>query len=102
MEGGAPTDGVAGVGTRISMQSRRSTDPRSAGRNGSISFPGRGSRGGADRERLMHSYSFDEEAGRYALDDLTGEDDGESEDEMKRVSIHEEGKSPMNGSTHFK
>ena len=93
MEGGAPTDGVAVLQTRISMQSRRSTDPH-ATRNGSISFP-RGSRG--DRERLMHSYSFDQEDGRYALADLAGD---ESEDEMKRVSMHGDGKSPVNGSAH--
>lgn len=97
MEGGAPSDGVTGVGTRMSMQSRRSTDPRSAGRNGSVSFPRRGSRG--DRERLMHSYSTDQEDGRYALADLSGEGEG-SEDEMKRVSMHESVKSPVNGSAH--
>jgi len=97
MEGGAPTDGVTGVGTRISMQSRRSTDPRSAGRNGSISFPSRGPRG--DRERLMHSNSFDQEDGRYALAGSGGEGEG-SEDDMKRVSMHESGKSPVNGSAH--
>ena len=96
MEGGAPTDGVAGVGTRISMQSRRSTDPR---RNGSISFPARRTSRG-DREHLMHSYSFDREDGRYALADLEAGEEG-SEDEMKRVSIHGNGKSPgVNGSAH--
>ncbi len=79
------------------MQSRRSTDPRSAGRNGSISFPSRGPRG--DRERLMHSHSFDQEDGRYALAGSGGEGEG-SEDEMKRVSMHESGKSPVNGSAH--
>jgi len=47
----------------------------------------------------MHSYSFDQEDGRYAPADSGKEGEG-SEDEMKRVSMHESGKSPVNGSAH--
>lgn len=70
-ENGVPTDGLAGIQTRHSMQLRRSVDgghhrQRSSG---SISY-----HQGGDRERLIHSY---EDNGQFGLDDLAEESDGE-------------------------
>ena len=89
--GGIPTDGIAGLQTRLSMQSqRRSQDPR-RGSQGSINF----SSPATPRDRLMHS--FDVENGSFALSDLPEEDD--SEDNMDEPDKPLQGidKAPMNG-----
>ncbi|KAL8833354.1 MAG: hypothetical protein Q9170_004307 [Blastenia crenularia] len=75
-EDGIPTDGITGLQTRSSMQTRRSVDARRIS-NGSAGF---GSRG--DREGLIHSY--DEEHGGFGLTDLT--EDSEEEHETPRPS----------------
>jgi len=69
-EDAAPTDGIAGIQTRISMQLRRSVD---AGRhsNGSSGFAR------SDRERLIHEY--DAENGPFNLGDLAEDSDDESD-----------------------
>ena len=69
IESGVPTDGIASIQTRLSMQHRRSLDAHrmSVGSNG-ISTRG-------DRERLMDAY--DQENG-FGLTDLTEDSDGES------------------------
>ncbi|KAI0480536.1 DUF803-domain-containing protein [Xylariaceae sp. FL0804] len=54
------TDMISSVQTRLSMQARRSTDPRS-----SI-----GSRGHSDREGLMRAYDEEEAAGDFGLRNL--------------------------------
>ncbi len=82
LEDGVPTDPLAGIQTRRSMQHRRSMDSHRLS-NGSDRF-GRG-----DREGLIHSY--DEENGGFGLTDLT--EDSEEEDTAKRKS----GEMPMNG-----
>ncbi|KAL8693432.1 MAG: hypothetical protein Q9218_001742 [Villophora microphyllina] len=73
-EDGIPTDGITGLQTRASMQTRRSIDARRVS-SGSAGF---GSRG--DREGLIHSY--DEENGGFGLTDLT--EDSEEDHETLR------------------
>ncbi|KAL6720423.1 hypothetical protein ACLMJK_002345 [Lecanora helva] len=70
---GVPTDGLTGLQTRRSMQTRRSVD---AGRNstGSVGY-GRGEHG-----RLMHSYEEDS----IGLEDLA--EDSEEDKELRRPS----------------
>ncbi|KAL9602389.1 MAG: hypothetical protein Q9179_002546 [Wetmoreana sp. 5 TL-2023] len=75
-EDGIPTDGITGLQTRASMQTRRSIDARRIS-SGSAGF---GSRG--DREGLIHSY--DEENGGFGLTDLT--EDSEEDQETPRPS----------------
>lgn len=63
---GVPTDGIAGIQTRRSMQLRRSLDPierhrRSSSLRGYIA-------GQSDREGLMHGYDVDHNA--FGLTDL--------------------------------
>ncbi|MCJ1475458.1 hypothetical protein MMC13_004120 [Lambiella insularis] len=70
---GVPTDVMAVVQARRSMQSRRSTEPRRLS-GGSTGFSPRSPR--ADREALMHSY--DVENGGFGLSDLAED----SEEEM--------------------
>ncbi|KAL8852818.1 MAG: hypothetical protein Q9221_002327 [Calogaya cf. arnoldii] len=77
-EDGIPTDGITGLQTRASMQTRRSGEVRRAS-NGSVGFSGRG-----DREGLIHSY--DEENGGFGLTDLT--EDSEEEYETPRPSVN--------------
>ncbi|KAL8779954.1 MAG: hypothetical protein Q9194_001173 [Teloschistes cf. exilis] len=72
-EDGIPTDGITGLQTRASMQTRRSVDARETS-SGSTGF---GSRG--DREGLIHSY--DEENGGFGLTDLA--EDSEEDDETR-------------------
>ncbi|KAI9721719.1 MAG: hypothetical protein M1812_002054 [Candelaria pacifica] len=72
IEDGVPTDGIAGIQTRRSMQHRRSMD----------SSTHRLSNGRGDREGLIHSY--DEENGGFGLTDLT--EDSDEEDTAKRKS----------------
>ncbi|KAL9056619.1 MAG: hypothetical protein Q9162_002790 [Coniocarpon cinnabarinum] len=72
-ENGVPTDGIAGMQTRHSMQLRRSVDGNAHGRqrsSGSISYLY-----GGDRERLIHNY---EDNGQFGLDDLAEESDEET------------------------
>ncbi|KAI9870516.1 MAG: hypothetical protein M1830_004137 [Pleopsidium flavum] len=75
IEDGVPTDGIASLQTRRSMQSRRSVDHHALS-SGSGGFGGRG-----DREGLIHSY--DEENGGFGLTDLT-EDSGNEGDERRQ------------------
>lgn len=70
-EDGVPTDGITGLQTRASMQTRRSVDARRVSGGGA----GFGSRG--DREGLIHSY--DEENGGFGLTDLTEDSEEEHE-----------------------
>ncbi|MCJ1355940.1 MAG: hypothetical protein MMC33_005933 [Icmadophila ericetorum] len=101
--GGIPTDAIAGLQTRLSMQSqRRSQDPR-RGSQGSIKF----SSPATPRDRLMHS--FDVENGGFALSDLQEEND--SEDGMDgpdrplqgnaKAVINGNGKTAMNGNARI-
>lgn len=66
---GVPTDGIAGIQTRLSMQSRRSIDHRRSS-SSNVYY-----NGPSDREGLMRSY--DVEAGAFGLTDLTEESDDE-------------------------
>ncbi|KAI4174009.1 MAG: hypothetical protein LQ343_002572 [Gyalolechia ehrenbergii] len=77
-EEGIPTDGITGLQTRASMQTRRSVDARRIS-SGSAGFGGRG-----DREGLVHSY--DEESGGFGLTDLT--EDSEEDHEASRPSVN--------------
>lgn len=54
------TDMISSIQTRLSMQARRSTDPRISG----------------DREGLMRAY--DEESGTFGLNDLADDSEDES------------------------
>ncbi|KAL8715526.1 MAG: hypothetical protein Q9220_000862 [cf. Caloplaca sp. 1 TL-2023] len=78
-EDGIPTDGITGLQTRASMQTRRSVEGRRVS-NGSPGFSSRG-----DREGLIHSY--DEENGGFGLTDLT-EDSEEDDHETPRPSVN--------------
>ena len=74
---GVPTDGITGLQTRHSMQTRRSLDP---GRTSTSSSGfGRGERG-----TLMHS--FEESGVGLGLADLTEDSDGERD--MKKANGH--------------
>ncbi|KAL9011269.1 MAG: hypothetical protein Q9173_003877 [Seirophora scorigena] len=75
---GVPTDGITGLQTRASMQTRRSIDAHRIS-SGSAGFGTRG-----DREGLIHSY--DEENGGFGLTDLT--EDSEEEHETPRPSVN--------------
>lgn len=77
-EDGIPTDGITGLQTRASMQTRRSGEGCRTS-NGSVGFSSRG-----DREGLIHSY--DEENGGFGLTDLT--EDSEEEYETPRPSVN--------------
>ncbi|KAI9831022.1 MAG: hypothetical protein M1819_005260 [Sarea resinae] len=75
VEDAVPTDPIAGLQTRRSMQARRSMEPHS--RSSSLNFISRG-----DREGLMRAY--DEENGGFGLADLAED----SEDEDKNHNPH--------------
>ena len=66
---GIPTDVIASIQTRRSMQAQRSLEHNRLS-SGSVSYPTRG-----DREGLIHSY--DEENGGFGLTDLAEESDDE-------------------------
>lgn len=70
IEDGVPTDAIASLQTRRSMQSRRSLEPHRHS-NGSVGFGNRG-----DREGLIHSY--DEENGGFGLTELMEDSEGEN------------------------
>ena len=72
VEDGVPTDGIASLQTRRSMQARRSVDHRRRS-SGSLVF---GSSG--DRQGLINSY--DEENGGFGLSDLTEDSEGEGDE----------------------
>ena len=74
IEDGIPTDGIASIQTRRSMQSRRSVEPRRLS-NGSLAFSPRSPHG--DREALIRSY--DVENGGFGLSDLAEDSENESE-----------------------
>ncbi|MCJ1419815.1 hypothetical protein MMC32_006171 [Xylographa parallela] len=84
---GVPTDGIAVIQTRRSMQSRRSLEPRRLS-SGSVGFSPRSPRG--DREALIHSY--DVENGGFGLSDLAED----SEEEMNGLR-HGNGEPLANG-----
>lgn len=77
-EDGIPTDGITGLQTRASMQTRRSGEGHRSS-NGSVGFSSRG-----DREGLIHSY--DEESRGFGLTDLT--EDSDDEYETPRPSVN--------------
>lgn len=83
-----PTDGIASLQTRRSMQSRRSVEAHRVS-SGSTRFGIRG-----DRQGLIHSY--DEENGEFGLTDLT--EDSDEGVNPTRTSIN--GISGGNGSNH--
>lgn len=77
---GIPTDPLAGLQTRRSMQFRRSSDARRMS-NGSAGYANRG-----DRDRLIHNY--DVESSNFGLHDLTEDTDDDEEDaNHKRTSF---------------
>ena len=84
---GVPTDGIAVIQTRRSMQSRRSLEPRRMS-IGSVGFSPRSPRG--DHEALIHSY--DVENGAFGLSDLAED----SEEEMNGLR-HSNGEPLANG-----
>jgi len=89
IENGVPTDGIAVIQTRRSMQSRRSAEPHRMS-NGSLGFSPRSPRG--DREALIHSY--DVENGGFGLSDL-GEESEEEINDHRQVN----GEPNANGKT---
>ena len=80
-EDGVPTDGIASFQTRLSMQSRRSVEPRRTS-NGSLAFSPRSPHG--DREGLIRSYDI--ENGGFGLSDLAEDSEGDS-DGLHRDSL---------------
>ncbi|KAI4135893.1 MAG: hypothetical protein LQ347_000277 [Umbilicaria vellea] len=85
IEDGVPTDAIASLQTRRSMQARRSLEPHRLS-NGSVGFSNR-----EDREGLIHSY--DDENGGFGLSDLT--EDSEVED----GALHRSMASPRSSNT---
>ncbi|QSS65168.1 DUF803 domain-containing protein [Histoplasma capsulatum] len=82
---GVPTDGIASIQTRLSLQNRRSMD-RHRRSSSSIEYYG----GPSDREGLMRSY--DVESAAFGLQDLAEEsDDGHQDDSTQK----------RNGSAHL-
>ena len=89
---GVPTDGITGLQTRRSMQTRRSVD---AGRNSVGNSPGY--RRSGERGVLMHSYDrTSEENVGLGLGDLA-EDSGEEDNDGFE---HQNGKAHYNGTHH--
>ena len=87
MEDGVPTDGIAAMTTRRSMQSRRSVEPHRMS-NGGLGFSPRSP--GGDREPLFQAY--DVENGGFGLSDLA-EDSEEKMDDHPKIN----GEPIMNG-----
>lgn len=73
-EDGVPTDGIASIQTRRSLQNRRSID-RHRRSSSSLNYYG----GPSDREGLMRSY--DVETGAFGLQDLTEESDRDDQED---------------------
>ena len=78
IDDGVPTDGITGLQTRRSMQTRRSIDHRRLS-TGSVGYGHRG-----DRQGLIHSY--DEENGGFGLTSLS--EDSDEEPTQKRPSMN--------------
>ncbi|KAI9802114.1 MAG: hypothetical protein M1833_002035 [Piccolia ochrophora] len=74
-DGGVPTDGIAGIQTRRSMQARRSSLESRRLSTGSFGY------GRSDRDALMNAY--DEENGGFGLADLAEDSGGERDAEDK-------------------
>lgn len=91
LQDGVPTDAIASLQTRRSMQARRSVDHRRMS-SGSVGF---GSR--ADRQGLIHSY--DEENGGFGLHDLTEDSDGEAEETRSNFERSNGSQGPLKGYT---
>ncbi|KAI9791374.1 MAG: hypothetical protein M1816_003941 [Peltula sp. TS41687] len=92
---GIPTDTIASIQTRRSMQAgrTRSFDHSHRMSSGSISY----SRG--DREGLIHAY--DEENGGFGLTDLTEETESDGEDEdKKRAKDRRQSRTPTHELNH--
>ena len=85
---GVPTDGITGLQTRRSMQTRRSGDGRHSNQS-SISFGRSGERG-----VLMHSYEREEEELGLGMGDLA-----EASDEDENYHHRRNGKPPQS-TTH--
>lgn len=85
---GVPTDGIASLQTRRSMQIRRSMDAHRLS-SGSAGFGTRG-----DRQGLIHSY--DEENGGFGLTDLAED----SDEGLHPGRPNMNGRSGSNGSNH--
>lgn len=83
-----PTDGIASIQTRRSMQARRSSIENHRLSTGSVSY-GRG-----DREGLIHAY--DEENGGFGLTDLAedSEDDAPGDPLQNGKKTSQPSKSP--------
>ncbi|KAI9748186.1 MAG: hypothetical protein M1815_003465 [Lichina confinis] len=76
---GVPTDGIASIQTRRSMQAQRSFDHHRAS-SGSISYSRSGAgRRGDDREGLIHAYDEEEENAGFGLADLTEDSDDDDD-----------------------
>ena len=78
LEDGVPTDGIASIQTRRSMQTRRSGDLHRLS-TGSVGFGTRG-----DREGLIHSYDAENEG--FGLTELT--EDSNEDNDLRRASIN--------------
>ncbi|KAK2762225.1 hypothetical protein FQN54_001235 [Arachnomyces sp. PD_36] len=75
-DNGVPTDGIASLQTRRSMQIRRSFDPMHRRSSSSIAYLGNQ----GDREGLIRGY--DVETGAFGLTELAEESDANSETEL--------------------
>jgi len=88
---GIPTDGMAALTTRRSIQARRSSEGHRRSISGSISF-GHGRR---SEDRLIHNYDIERDADQFGLADLDDDEDGSGDSGRKRTSFD---KNLMNGS----
>ncbi|EFE30928.1 uncharacterized protein ARB_02121 [Trichophyton benhamiae CBS 112371] len=77
-EDAVPTDGIAGIQTRRSLQARRSIDPHRRSSSSIAYF-----NGPSDREGLMRSYDL-ESGAAFGLEDLTEEPDDASDNHSPR------------------
>lgn len=88
-EEGVPTDGIASIQTRRSMQSRRSISDAHRRSSSSIAYLN----GHGDREGLIHSYDVENNSGIGLADLAEDSDDGEpgptfSREERERTALH--------------
>ncbi|EZF32573.1 magnesium transporter [Trichophyton mentagrophytes] len=77
-EDAVPTDGIAGIQTRRSLQARRSIDPHRRSSSSIAYFSGP-----SDREGLMRSYDL-ESGAAFGLEDLTEEPDDANDSHSPR------------------
>lgn len=81
---GIPTDGLAALTTRRSIQARRSSDGHRRSVSGSVPF-GHGRR---SQDRLIHNYDLERDADQFGLADLDDdEEDGSGDSGRKRTSF---------------